>query len=118
MDYNKEVLEKHPLFIKNKDKINKYGIDQFLKDIGIFGKIVPFVKPPNNEGLMKLIGYNIDFEYRLNEMKDEKHYKMDIIDDFDTFPTKNEAGDAIILRAFEIINNNSYIQDKIEKLNY
>jgi len=118
MEYDKSVIEEHPLFKKYKDKISKYGIESFLQDIGIFGKIVPVLKPPNEQGILELIGFHIDFEYRLNEMKDENHYKMKIIDDFDTYPTKDATGNVIILKAFEIISNNSYFTKRIDELNY
>jgi hypothetical protein len=117
MDYKKSVIEEHPVFAKYKEKINKFGIELFLENIGIFPEIIPVYKPPNEKGELNRIGYNIKFEYRLNEMKDENHFKMEVINDFNTYTTKEEAETTLFLKAFEIINTNIYLQDKIDSLN-
>ncbi|HEY5123456.1 MAG TPA: hypothetical protein VIK14_06940 [Ignavibacteria bacterium] len=116
MEYDKSIIETHPLFIKNRELITKYGIKSFLRDIGIFFEIIPLVKPPNEKGECILIGFNIEFEYRSYEMRDEKHYKMEQVEDYTTYETKELAGTNLILKSFKIIENNKYFQNRIDEI--
>ena len=114
MEYDKSVIEEHQIFIENKAQIDKFGIEQFLNDIGIFIEIIPFYKHPNSGGI--LIGFTINIQYRLNEMIDDKTYKMEIIDDYKMCPSIEEARTAAILKAYDIITSNNYFKDRINKV--
>lgn len=114
-EYDKSVIESNQIFIENKSQIEKFGIIQFMKDIGIFIEFVPLYKHPNSGG--GLIGFQIDnMEYRLNKMIDENTYEMEKVVYYKTFPTISDASTTALLKAFEIINENSYFKDRIKKL--
>lgn len=114
MKYDKSEIEEHQIFIENKAQIDKFGIEQFLKDIGIFIEFIHIYKHQNS--VANFIGYKINIQYRLNEKINDKTYKWEIIDGYKMCSSIEEAGTASILKAYEIISTNDYLTDRINKL--
>lgn len=105
LKYNKEVIENHTIFQKFQNQIEKDGMEQFLKDNGVYITVVPFYKHPSEGGT--LIGYHIEVKYQFKKINDEEWEYMQL-PDYTTYSTIEEATTSGIIKSFDIILQKKY----------